>query len=143
MSTVVVNSGQRNPGCLVQFLWFIFIGWWLGGIWITLAWLLMLTVIGIPVAIKMLNRLPQIIAQRRQGPELSITTVDGVTVVSSGSTVPQHNIFLRIIYFLLIGWWFSGLWMSLAYLLCLTIIGMPPGFWMFDRTPAIVSLRRS
>lgn len=143
MSTVVVNSGQRNPGCLVQILWFIFIGWWLGAIWITLAWLLMLTVIGIPVAVKMLNRLPQIIAQRRQGPELSITTVDGVTVVSSGSAVPQHNIFLRIIYFLLIGWWFSGLWMSLAYLLCLTIIGMPLGFWMFDRTPAIVSLHRS
>lgn len=143
MSTVIVNSSQRNPGCLVQILWFIFIGWWLGALWISLAWLFMLTVIGIPIAVKMINMLPQIIAQRKQGPALTITTIDGATVVSAGNAVPQHNIILRTIYFLLIGWWFSGLWMSLAYLICLTIIGLPIGFWMFDRTPAILSLRRS
>ena len=121
----------------------VFIGWWLGAFWISLAWLFMVTVIGIPVAVKMINMLPQIIAQRRQGPALTITTVSGATVVSAGDAIPQHNIILRAVYFLLIGWWFSAAWMLIAYVLCLTIIGMPAGFWMFDRTPAILSLRRS
>jgi hypothetical protein len=33
--------------------------------------------------------------------------------------------------------------MELSYLVCLTIIGLPLGFWMFDRVPALVSLHRS
>jgi len=56
--------------------------------------------------------------------------------------MPQVNIFLRIIYFLLIGWWFSAFWVELAYIICLTILGLPIGLWMVDKTPVIVSLRR-
>ncbi len=137
-STVVVSS-QKGPGCLVQLLWFLFVGWWAGQLWIAVAWLLMLTVIGIPFAIMMMNKVPQVIALRGQTADLTITTTGSTTVVSQ---VPQHNILLRAIYFLLIGWWLSAIWMELAYFACLTIIGLPLGFWMFDRVPALVSLRR-
>jgi uncharacterized membrane protein YccF (DUF307 family) len=41
------------------------------------------------------------------------------------------------------GWWFSAIWMATAYLLCLSIIGLPLGFWMFDLTPTVVSLKRA
>jgi len=124
-------------------LWFVFIGWWAGQVWIFIAWLLMLSVIGIPLGIMMMNKVPRVIALRGESTALTVTSVDGETVVSVGGQVPQHNIILRAIYFLLIGWWLSAFWMELAYAICLTIIGLPVGFWMFDRVPALVSLRRS
>ena len=37
---------KENPGCLVQLLWFALVGWWVGEIWIAVAWFLMVTVIG-------------------------------------------------------------------------------------------------
>lgn len=143
MSTVVVSPKKSGPGCLAQVLWFVFIGWWAGQVWIFIAWLLMLSVIGIPLGIMMMNKVPQVIALRGESTALTVTSVGGETVVSVGGQVPQHNIILRAIYFLLIGWWLSAFWMELAYAICLTIIGLPVGFWMFDRVPAVVSLRRS
>jgi uncharacterized membrane protein YccF (DUF307 family) len=142
VSTVVVGDSKKNPGCLVQLLWFVFIGWWAGQLWIALAWLLMLSVVGIPFGVMMLNKMPQVIALRGQSGGITVTRVGDVTLVTTGVSVPQHNIVLRAIYFLLIGWWLSAIWMELAYLICLTIIGLPIGFWMFDRVPALVSLRR-
>jgi uncharacterized membrane protein YccF (DUF307 family) len=133
-----VVAVQKNPGCLIQILWFAFVGWWAGQIWIAVAWALMLTVIGIPFSVIMLNMIPQVIALRGQS-GLEIKNVGGRAVVAN---VPQYNILIRAIYFVLIGWWLSGLWMQAAYFLCLTIIGLPFGFWMFDWVPAIVSLRR-
>lgn len=142
MSTVVVSDSQKNPGCFVQLLWFVFVGWWAGQLWIALAWLLMLTVVGIPLGVMMMNKVPQVIALRGQSGGITVTTVGNVTIVTAGTSVPQHNILLRAIYFLLVGWWLSALWMELAYFICLTIFGLPIGFWMFDKVPALVSLRR-
>jgi uncharacterized membrane protein YccF (DUF307 family) len=56
--------------------------------------------------------------------------------------VKQRPFLLRAIYFILIGWWFSALWLALAWALHVSIIGMVIGFWMFNRTAAIVSLAR-
>ena len=140
MSGVIVRQ-EKGPGCLVQLLWFALVGWWLGQLWIAAAWALIVSIIGIPFAVMMLNKLPQVIALRGTAAPLLVTQVDGVTVVSAGS-VPQHNFLLRAAWFVLVGWWFSAVWMETAYILCATIIGLPLGFWMFDRTPGIVSLRR-
>jgi len=140
VSTVVVRS--KRHGCLTQILWFLFIGWWAGQLWMWLSWIVMVTILGIPLAIMMLNKLPQIIALREQSDDLIVQKLGDVTVVSQGEQ-PQRNIILRALYFLLIGWWFSFIWMELAYLACVTLIGLPLGFWMFDRVPAILSLKRT
>ncbi len=136
MSTTV--AVQKNPGCLIQLAWFVLIGWWAGQLWVGVAWLLMTSIIGIPFAVIMLNMVPQVIALRGQA-EYVVKSAGGATVVAP---VPQYNLLLRAIYFLLIGWWLSGLWIEAAYLLCLTIIGLPFGFWMFDRVPFVASLRQ-
>jgi len=136
MNRPVVLEQSNRPGCLIQILWFVFVGSWLGLIWVVVAWVLLLTIIGAPIGVAMLNNLPQIIALR--GRRLVQVSPSG-----SVSEVPQVNIVIRAIYFLLVGWWLSAVWMTVAYLLCLTIFLMPLGFWMFDLTPFIVSLKRA
>src|SRR5512136_2986916 len=135
-STTIV--AKKNPGCLVQLVWFALVGWWLGQAWIAVAWFLAATLVGMPIAVMMLNRIPEIIALRGES-ELLVQSWGGRTVVTE---LPQYNMLLRALYFILIGWWFSALWMELAYALCMSVIGLPFGFWMFDRVPFIVSLRR-
>ena len=136
MNGVVVR--QNRPGCLVQLLWFVLVGWWAGQLWIALAWVFAATVIGIPLAVKMFNKLPDIIALR--GAEnFTVSYYGNRTVVQE---MPQYNILLRTLWYLLVGWWLTGVWVEVAYVLCLTFILMPVGFWMFDRVPTIVSLRR-
>jgi hypothetical protein len=51
---------------------------------------------------------------------------------------------LRAVYFLLIGWWFSAVWLLLAWVLTLVTGGLalPLSFWMFDRVPALTTLAR-
>jgi uncharacterized membrane protein YccF (DUF307 family) len=129
---------KKNPGCLVQLVWFALVGWWLGQAWVAVAWFLAATVVGLPLAVVMLNRVPEVIALRGET-ELVVRNVGGRPVVAEA---PQYNFLLRALYFLLVGWWASALWIETAYALCCTIIGLPLGFWMFDRTPAIVSLKR-
>mgnify|MGYP000933214145 CR=1 FL=1 len=142
MSTVVVTGSNRNPGCLIQFLWFVLVGWWAGQIWIAVAWLLMLTVVGIPLGVMMMNKVPQVIALRGQSSGVAVTSVGNVTVVAVGASVPQQSVIIRALYFVLIGWWLSALWMEVAYFFCMTIVLMPLGFMMFDKVPALVSLHR-
>ncbi len=137
MTTATIVA-KKNPGCLIQLVWFALVGWWLGQAWVAVAWFLAATIIGMPLAVMMLNRVPEVMALRGET-ELLVKSWNGHTVVTD---VPQYNILLRALYFVLVGWWASALWLELAYALCMTVIGLPLGFWMFDRTPAIVSLRR-
>ncbi|AEN06459.1 YccF domain-containing protein [Halolamina sp.] len=51
-----------QPSVLVRAVYFVFIGWWLGFLWGNLAALLAITIIGLPVAIWMLNRLPYVVS---------------------------------------------------------------------------------
>jgi uncharacterized membrane protein YccF (DUF307 family) len=138
----VVVETQKNPGCLLQILWFAFIGIWLGQAWMIVAWFFMVTIIGIPIGVAMINMLPKVIALREPTRRVMISTNGNGQVVRRDVEVAQVNIVLRAIYFILIGWWLSALWMEAAYAICLTIIGLPIGFWMFDRVPAILSLKR-
>ena len=142
MTPNVTVETRRSPGCLLQLLWFFFIGIWLGQIWMIAAWILMLTIIGIPLGVSMLNMLPKVFALREPTRRVRVyRTADG-SLSEEPVGKPQINILLRALYFLLIGWWFSAIWMEAAYLLTTTIIFLPVGFWMFDRVPAIVSLHR-
>ena len=128
----------RNPGCLIQLLWFILIGWWAGMIWIAVGWLAMVTIVGIPFGVWMFNQLPKVIALR-QPEEIIVTQPDARIEVIRPT---QINLLLRIIYLVVIGWWLSAIWTILGYLVCLTIIGLPAGLWMIDQTPALLSLHR-
>ncbi len=124
---------RRQTGCLMQVIYFLFIGWWLGALAVSLAYFLFALVITIPLGVAIINRIPYLMALR-EPPQL--LTPWGVVQVQ------QHPMLLRAIWFLLVGLWLALFWMSLAYMLCLTIIVVPIGFWMFDKTPALLTLHR-
>jgi len=50
--------GQRSLG--VRALYFVFVGWWLGWLWANVASFLAVTIVGLPLAIPMFDRLPYV-----------------------------------------------------------------------------------
>ena len=136
-------QAPAGPGCLIQLAWFVFVGSWLTPIWVTIAWVLLVTGVGMPMGVLMLNRVPQVLALRDPSEvRLRMRTLGPGVVVYERVGVAQHPFVVRALYFLLVGWWLSALWMGLAYLVCCTIIGLLLGIWMFDLVPALVSLKR-
>ena len=129
---------QSGPGLLVRALYFILFGLWFSGIWAVVAWVLCVTIIGLPLGLWMLNRLPQVVTLRPSRNDLVVMSTGRVIE----RNVPQTPFLLRAIYFLLIGWWLSAIWIAVAWALCASIIGMVIGFWMFDRVPALITLAR-
>lgn len=124
---------RKQPGCLVQIIWFVLIGWWLGGIAVSVAYFFFATIIGIPVGIWLLNKLPYVLALRDTEP----------TILDEAAAPQQFNIIIRALWFFLVGLWLTGIWLSVAYFFTATIIGMPIGFWMFDRTATVLTLRQT
>lgn len=134
-SPIIVQP--RGPNLLIRVLWFLFIGWWLGGLVSIVAWLLNLTIIGLPLGLWIINRLPTVITLRPQEQEWRL---EG-GVLRQGKQ--QRPFWARALYFIFIGWWLSGLWMALAYGLLISIIGSPLSFWMHERIGAVTTLYRS
>lgn len=136
-----VQLRSNGPGCLVQILWFALIGWWLGGLAVSVAWILNVTIIGLPLGMAILNGLPKILAL--QEPRTAVAAVarpGGAVVVEV--PVEQYDFLLRTVFFLLIGWWWSGVWLALAYSVAATVILIPIALEMFRWTPAMTTLRR-
>jgi len=82
-------------------------------------------------------------AIRRHAPTRPVETfyrIDDGHVVSG---VEQRPLLIRAVYFLLVGWWLSGLWMALAYAFLISIIGLPAAFWMYGRIGAVTTLFRT
>jgi uncharacterized membrane protein YccF (DUF307 family) len=127
---------------LIRILYFVFFGWWATGVWINVAWLLNATIIGLPLGVWMLNRVPQILTLR-PARQLLVTDQRGEKVVVRTQGLPQHPWPIRLIYFLLIGWWLSLVWANLAWVISATVIGLPLGIWMFNRLPALTTLMRA
>lgn len=134
-NVIVVQPG--GPNMLVRLLYFFFVGWWLGLICSMLAWFLNITVIGLPLGLWIINRLPAIITLRAQKNQWRLE--EGM--LKKGKN--QRSLVLRATYFILIGWWFSGLWMLASYGFILIIIGVPLAFWMLGRVGAVTTLYRS
>lgn len=112
----------------------MFIGWWLGLLAMIAAYVCFILIITIPVGVSIVNRIPYLMALRE--PPVVMTPWGQIAV-------PQRSFLLRAIWFFLAGIWITAVWMIAAYILSLTIIGMPVGFWMFDKAPELLTLRRS
>lgn len=138
MTTTVIRE-ERGVNLLLRAIYFIVFGLWFSAIWASVAWVLCVTVIGLPLGLWMLNRLPQVTTLRPQRADLRITASGEIY----RADIRQRPFIVRALWFVLVGWWLSALWLAAAWALCTVIIGMPLGFWMFDRVPAVVTLARN
>jgi len=132
------NASGSDPSLVIRALWFVFVGWWLTGLWLSIAWLLNLTIIGIPLGIKMINVVPKVLSLK--SPRRYLVTDPEGTLVESDRE--QYNLLVRGVWFLLVGWWASALWTGIAYLLTMTIVGIPLAVIMYNKLPFVVSLYR-
>lgn len=136
---IIVNNGGNGSNMLVRAVWFLFIGWWLSGLAILVAYLACATVIGLPLGFAIFNRLPSIITLRSRTQKSSVEVKDGVAYITGGK-VPQYPMWARAIWFLFAGLWLGGIYLGVAWLLCVSIIGLPIGLVMLNRTGAVMTL---
>jgi uncharacterized membrane protein YccF (DUF307 family) len=133
---------EPMPPFIVRVLWFFLVGWHVTLYWIVAAWIFNLTIVGMPLGLWMLNRVPLVLTLRPARGYTVAQVRDGRVTEWRYQGQRQHFFLLRLIYFLLIGFWFSLLWSLLAWLLCVTIIGLPFGVWMLNRLPGVTTLAR-
>ena len=140
-STTQVHEKTGIP-FLLRVLWFIFVGWHVTLYWIVAAWVLNVSIIGLPLGLWMLNRVPQVLTLKPAGGYSVADVRDGKVVPVRYEGVRQRFWPWRLIYFLVIGWWFSLGWSLVAWALCACIIGLPFGILMLNRLPAVTTLHR-
>jgi uncharacterized membrane protein YccF (DUF307 family) len=62
---VVSASHAQQRALWLRALYFVAIGWWAALLWMTASYLISLTIVGIPIGIMMLNRLPEVFTLHR------------------------------------------------------------------------------
>ena len=139
MSATVVDN--RQPGCLLTLLWFIFVGWWLSALWSAIAWALIVSIIGMPIGLMMINRLPMVATLRRPASTYHLEESGSGPHLTVG-TVPQRPLLVRALWFVLVGWWLSALCLAVAWAASATLIGLPLAIWLYNRIPVITTLAR-
>jgi uncharacterized membrane protein YccF (DUF307 family) len=136
--TVTVTGGD-SPSLLFRAVYFVLIGWWATGVWLGVAWVLTLTIVGTPLGIKMINKVPMVVSLKARRVERQILTTDGRVTVTERRR-EQRSLLVRAVYFLFVGWWLSAVWVGVAYLATLSLIGLPLAVWMYGKLPFVVSL---
>ena len=106
-ATVIVVNQKQGPGIVVRFLWFLFVGWWLGQVAIVAAWFLNIFIVTLPLGLYILNRLPQIFTLRPASQEFQTTISETGDTVVQMADIPQRPFVWRAIYFVCVGWWAS------------------------------------
>ena len=78
---MIFTHQKTGPGFFIRALWYICIGWWASGFAILAAYFAIWTIVGIPLAFFIFNRLPTILTLRPRTLNWSVQSQDGVTSV--------------------------------------------------------------
>ena len=124
------DSGDDAPSFAVRAVWFLLVGWWATGIWLGIAWFLNVTIIGLPLGIKMINATPKVLSLK----EREFVDAEG----KPGKQ--RYGLVVRGIWFLFVGWWASAIWTGVAYVFTVSIVGIPIAVMMYNKLPFVVSL---
>ena len=138
-TVVEIKSG---PNILIRAIWFIFVGWWLTAIVSALAWAALVTIIGLPLGIWLINRIPTVITLRPRT-RLRYQYTDQLgRIVTHDMHEEQPHWVVRGLWFVFVGWWLSAIAMGIGWVLIVLIITLPIGLMIYNRVPFIASLYR-
>ncbi len=119
----------------LRLAYLLLVGWWASAAWILGAWLVLLTPLGLDRGARMINHLPRVLLRGRAPRQ------PGVVVLSPAAA--QRDWRWRLLYGLTVGWWLSLLCAALAWLACITILGLPLGLVLLSYLPTIANLQRT
>jgi uncharacterized membrane protein YccF (DUF307 family) len=136
------TEAKDGPGLPIRALWFVFVGWWLTGMVVSVAWLALITIIGLPLGIWLINRIPTVLTLRPRTSHVYAWTDGYGRVQTSTAALDQPPWWIRGLWFVLAGWWLSGLVMLLGYALVIPIVTIPLAIMVFNRVPFVASLYR-
>lgn len=101
-----------------------------------------ITVIGLPLTFWLLNRVPWALTLLQRTENLDVIS-QGQAIVIGRTGVEQRPWWIRAPYFLFIGLWLGAVWLVAAWLASVTVLLLPLGLWMFNRTSAVITLQRN
>lgn len=140
-STMVVDT-RTGPSFLIRALWFVLVGWWLSFLFITLIALVNLTIIGIPLGLWLANRIPQVVTLKfDRARHTTSIGADGQTTTTIAD-IPQRPFWQRALWYVFIGSWLTIFALYFAWLLSITIIGLPLAFAIFSSVGKLLTLKR-
>ncbi len=138
---LVIDERPTGPSLIVRAVWFVLVGWWLSGVATAIAYFLCATIIGLPLGFMLFNQLPLILTLRPRSHRQVMAVRDGVTYIS-GAGVEQLPLLVRAVWFVLVGWWLGAIYVSVAWFLCVIIVTLPIGLWLYNRIGAVMTLLR-
>lgn len=141
MSQELVMETKSGPGFLVRAVWFVFVGWWLTGLMSIVAWLAMVTIVLLPLGIYLINRIPTFITLRPRTRQIKAIMEEGVLRISETKRA-QQPWYIRLVWFVFVGWWASALVMGVGWVLVVLVVTLPIGLMLYNRVPFVASLYR-
>lgn len=133
---MIARDLEEGPNIFIRLLWMIFIGWWLSGVFYFVGAILTLLIVTAPLGMIVIQKI---------GWAFSLYKESSATVITDGTTTiiiqkSQTSFIVRFLYFIFFGWWIGGIALGVAWLLGITILGLPLSFMLMNRLGKIMTL---
>lgn len=136
-ATTVIYSKDEGTNVIIRFLWMIFIGWWLSGLFYFAAIVLTALIIPAPIGMMVMQKTGWAFSLYEDKKDKVIVQQGQNVTIYEGEDI---NFILRFVYFYFIGWWVGLIAMFIAWILGITIIGLPASILIMNRLGKITTL---
>lgn len=133
------ENAPNGPGCWFVGLYVIFFGWWLSLLATFYAWLLLASGVGSARGMMVLASIHHL-AFRRQPDADCRRSTEEIEIAIENKHVKHRPVLQRIIYTILIGWWMSAIALLAAWLLLLSVAGIPLATRIYRSAPRLATL---
>jgi len=128
---------EDGPSMIIRFLWMLFIGWWLSGIFYFVGAILTLLIVTAPLGMVVIQKIGWAFSLYKESAYQTVYNSQGQAMQIERQNA---NFLVRFLYFLFIGWWIGGIALVISWIAGITIIGLPLSFYIMNRLGKIMTL---